>query len=303
MAPLGTYYHLKDIPSDASEEEIAKALDEKAREFKQGVIVPEKDLRRLGGVSYPPYHTWYYEEISTENNLSWYAALRMMYRVTGEDQYLKAMDRIEDYLKSMWDPKEKIFYQGAHLIKGEWVPNTSPFATDVQNWSIDVLGPQKIDQWFGEGSAHAIWHSTKVFSGVYGRKSLKGLGFTKEHDRISIEWTAGAILAARKLSAYYAFTHPDWSKEAQNDAISMRSGMDDYYFNVRPGEAAYSYLVRAPLIPFGWFSHSIPILSLASTAWIVLIDKNIDPCVLVIFLMTLDKYLFVWHSLLKATIP
>jgi hypothetical protein len=280
MAPLGTYFHLLDIPTDFSEEKITQVLDERAKRFKQGLTVPKKDLKRLGGIDYPPYHTWYYEEISTENNLSWYAALRMMYRVTGHIQYWKAMERIEDYFKSVWDPKEKIFYQGAHFINGKWVPNTSSFAVDVQNWSIAVLGPKKIDQWFGEGSAYGIWRSTKVFSGVFGHDGLKGVGFTKEKDRISIEWTAGAILAARKLAAYYAFTHPDWSKETKKDAISMRAGMDDYYFNVRPGEAAYSYSSIRRWIPFGWFSHNKSVLSLASTAWIVLVDKKIDPFVL-----------------------
>ncbi len=277
MAPLGTYYHLLDISSNSSEEQITQALDDRARMFNHGFTVPPQDMERLGGVDYPPYHTWYYKEISTENNLSWYAALRMMYQVTGQTQYLKAMERIEGYLKSVWNPVDKVFYQGAHFNKGIWVPNRDPFAVDVQDWAIAVLGPKKIDEWFGEGSAYAIWRSTKTFSGVQGRDGLRGVGFTKENDRISIEWTAGAILAVRKLAAYYASAHPDWSMEARNDEISMRTGVDDYYYNVRPDEAAYSYSSIRRWIPFGWFSHKVPILSLASTAWFVLIDKDIDP--------------------------
>lgn len=278
MAPLGTFYHLFDISSDSTEEQIAQTLDRRARMFNHGYTMPSKDITKLGGLEYPLYHTWYYEEISTENNLSWYAAFRMMYQSTDESKYLKAMDRIESYIKSVWNPKEKIFYQGAHFTKGAWVPNTSPFATDVQDWSIVVLGPHKIDEWFGEGTAYAIWRTTKAYSGVYNRDgSLKGVGFTKENDRVSIEWTAGAILATRKLAEYYALSHPDWSKEVDHDGVSMRLGVDSYYYNVRTDEAAYAYSSVRRWIPFGWFSHKTPILSLASTAWIVLIDQGVNP--------------------------
>jgi hypothetical protein len=277
MAPLGTYYHLLGISAGSSDAQIAQDLDLNAKRFKQAITEPPQELERLGAIDYPPYHTWYYQEISTENNLSWYAALRMLYQVTGQAQYLDAMGHIEQYLKSVWASRKKIFYQGAHEIQGVWVPNREPFASDVQNWAIVVLGPQKIDEWFGEGSAYAIWHSTKALAGIYGANSLEGVGFTQEKDRLSVEWTAGAILAVRKLAAFYALTHPDWAAEAARDGISMRWGVDRYRFSIRPNEEAYSYSSVRRWIPFGWFSQNVPVLSLASTAWIVLVDKSIDP--------------------------
>jgi len=277
MAPLGTYYHLLGVLSDASDEEIVQNLDRNAKRFKQGISVSPEDPERLGGVDYQPYHTWYYEEISTENNLSWYAALRMLYRLTGRPQYLNGLQHIEQYLRSVWASKKKIFYQGAHEIQGVWVPNRGPFASDVQNWAIVVLGPQKIDEWFGEGSAWDIWRATKALAGIYNAGSLAGVGFSNEKDRLSIEWTAGAILAVRKLAVYYSLTHPDWAAEAGRDASSMRLGVETYHFTVRPNEEAYSYSSVRRWIPFGWFSQHVPVMSLASTAWIVMVDKNIDP--------------------------
>ena len=279
MAPLGTYYQGLNISPYSTNLQITQALDDKTVGLEYEVRVSKEVSQRLGGIDYPSFYTWYYNEISTENNLSWYAAFRMLYQVTGQSQYLQAMGRIENYFKSMWDPKQKVFYHGAHYHTDTkmWISHKKLFAVDVQNWSIIVLGPQKIDEWFGEGSAYAIWRSTKDFSGVYGSSGLKGVGFTKGSDQISIEWTAGAILATDKLARYYESTHPDWSKEVNNDMKSMRLGVDEYYFNVRPNGAAYSYSSVRQWIPFGWFSHRIPVLSLASTAWIVLIDKHINP--------------------------
>ena len=57
----------------------------------------------------------------------------------------------------------------------------------------------------------------------------------------------------------------------------MRAGIEEYRFTVRPGEDAYSYSSIRRWIPFGWFSHAPEILSLASTAWVYLIDKGINP--------------------------
>jgi hypothetical protein len=278
MAPIGTYYHLQDIDSSLSDEDIARQLDNRAKTVETDSEKAEPEKIKVGRLEYPPYHLWYYDEISIENNISWYAALRMLYRLTHQPEYLQAMNRIEACVKSFWDPKRKVFYQGAHFVNDQWKPNKEPFAVDVQNWAIIVFGPQTIDQWFGDGTAYQIWEATKTKSGVFeidGR--LKGLGFTTEKDRISIEWTAGAILAARTLIDYYRRIHPDWAQEIKDDAQGMRSGIEAFRFNVRPGEDAYAYSSLRRWIPFGWFSHDDRVLSLASTAWVYLIDKDVNP--------------------------
>ena len=277
MAPLGTYYHLIDIPAGLSEKEIAERLDKRVRTLKNESHAKEK-RRALFDTEFAEYHIWYFEEISTENNCSWYAAFRMLYQLTGKKEYLENMARIEDYFKSVWDPQKNIFYQGAHWVDGQWKPNETDFAVDVQNWSIVVLGGKTIDQWFGEGAAYRLWKETKGLSGSYNADGdLEGVGFTQENDRVSIEWTAGAILACRKLAVYYALSHPKWAREAHADAKSMRRGIDQYRFPVKEGQAAYSYSSVRRWIPFGWYSHPPAIVSLASTAWVFLLDAGINP--------------------------
>jgi hypothetical protein len=277
MAPLGTYYHLADITPDMDEAAIAQALDERARTFRLNGG-PSSEEVRLGGRDYPDYHVWYYQEISTENNLSWYAAFRMLYRETEDAKYRQAMDRIEAYFKSVWNPDEKVFYQGAHFTDGRWVPNVTPFAVDVQNWSILVLGPQMLDSWFGEGAAYEIWRATKNNSGVVDADGrLQGVGFTRENDRLTVEWTAGAIMAVQRLAAYYEASHPEWSAELRRDGRDMRAGVEQYRFSAGAGREAYSYSSKREWIPFGWFSHEPLVLSLASTAWMVLVDLDTDP--------------------------
>lgn len=96
---------------------------------------------------------WWYNHISTENNISWYAAFRMLYQATGDMQYANAMAKIENYLKFVWNKKGRCFYQGAYWINGHWQVEDKNFALDVQTWSIACLGPQALDQWFGNGSA------------------------------------------------------------------------------------------------------------------------------------------------------
>lgn len=224
---------------------------------------------------------WWYEEISTENNLSWYAAFRMLHQVTGKSIYQWAMDKIEIYLQGVWNPQGKYFYQGMHWVQGHWIPNTEHFATDVQTWAIAALGPEQIDEWFAEGASYRLWQVIKNKTGFYGAKdragSLLGVGFTNEHDRLSVEWTAGAILAARRLGEYYRERHFPWAQEAFRDAQTMREGVEGLRYELSDLEAAYAYSSRRGWIPFGWNSHDPRVLSLAATAWVVLVDAQGNP--------------------------
>ena len=278
MAPLGTYFHLLSIDPASAMEDIARQLDDFA------ILVRENDpaivgrTRYVAGADYPEYHSWYYDEISTENNLSWYAALRMLYGITGKEMYRNAMLKIEEYFKRVWDKNDGYFYQGMHFKDGEWEPNTEFYATDVQNWSICVLGPQTLDDWFGEGAAYRIWQSVKEISGSRNRDgSLAGVGFTREHNRVCIEWTGGAILAVRILSDYYRRDSPTRSLELEREARSMRESIEQFRMKLDNKTAAYSYSSRRDWIPFGWFSHERGVLSLASTTWVLLVDADFNP--------------------------
>jgi len=278
MAPIGTYYHLLNMDADCPEDEIIERLDENAKQFQIDPLAAKGKGREIAGVVYPEYHTWYYDEISTENNLSWYAALRLLSQITDREIYQTALKDIENYFRIVWSPSNNYFHQGMHFTDGVWSPNTRFFATDVQNWAVIVIGPGRIDEWFGEGAAFRLWQATKKISGstsIYGK--LRGVGFTSENDRVSIEWTCGAIFATRALNEYYKNSHPEWAEEAGRDSEDMRRGIEAYRMDVDEDSVAYSYSSRRGWIPFGWFSHDPQVLSLISTCWVILTDANFNP--------------------------
>jgi len=224
---------------------------------------------------------WWYRQISSENNLSWYAALRMLYAVTHKPVYKEAMEGIVGYFKQVFNQEGGYFYQGMHYINGHWEPNDAHYALDVQTWGIDVFGPQRIDSWFGQGTAYRIWVKAKATSGCYDKAGrLLGVGFIRENDRLSVEWTAGAIFAARLVAAHYKHTHPQWGLEALKDVINMRQGIEDLLTNLSRSKAAYSYSSRRGWIPFGWFSHDPQVLSLTSSGWVLFVDYQFNPFLL-----------------------
>ncbi|MBF0477986.1 MAG: hypothetical protein HQL26_00745 [Candidatus Omnitrophica bacterium] len=221
---------------------------------------------------------WWYNQISTENNLSWYGAFRMLFEITGQKEYQVAMDHLENYFTKVWNPNERYFYQGMNFTENLWKTNNDQFALDVQTWGILALGPEKIDRMFGIGSAYHMWINGKNHSGVFDQDHhLVGVGFTDEHDRISVEWTSGAIMAVRELSIYYKDTYPSWANECLEDATSMRQGIELLKTDLSKEQAGYSYSSKRGWIPFGWNSHDPKVLSLASTGWVVLVDSQFNP--------------------------
>ncbi|MCA9403361.1 MAG: hypothetical protein KC897_06235 [Candidatus Omnitrophica bacterium] len=278
MAPIGTYFFSLDEISGGTAREVAAELDEKATASKESY---ERLVREWGEertILQSEHTTWYYDEISTENNLSWFTAFKLLYEVTEDPEYRLAMLRIERYLKSVWNADEHYFFQGAHFTEGFWEPNSEHFATDVQTWAICKLGPARLDEWFGEGAAYRIWQTTKEFSGIYSPEGrLQGVGYTRESRRLSIEWTVGAIYAMNELVRYYGENHPEWSRQASGEARDMRAGIERFYRHASDGKAAYSYSSRRGWIPFGWFSHDKEVLSLVSTCWVVLYDLGFNP--------------------------
>lgn len=274
MAPIGTFCNLVGIDNEGDTSYIEKQLN--AFAHKQNGNGKDGPTGIVNNMS--PLMRWYYYEISSENNISWMAAFRMLYKVTGNPKYREAQNRAEEYLKSVWDREESVFYQGVHFEEGLWVPNKKYFATDVQTWSLVSIGPEIIDEWFGYGSSYAMWKQTKEYSGAYnGFGYLRGVGFTKENDRICVEWTAGAIMAARALAEYYKDRNPVWSEECLKDSETMREGIDAFRYKVAEDKYAYSYSSKRGWIPFGWFSHEPEVLSLVSTAWVVLADADFNP--------------------------
>ncbi len=223
-------------------------------------------------------NNWWYNHISTENNISWYAAFRMLYQVTGDVRYKDAMDGIEKFLRLVWDPQEGFFYQGAQYKGGKWMISNENFALDVQTWSIACIGPKNLDAWFGDGSAWRIWQAGRAHSGVFDRQgNILGVGFTDEHDRISVEWSAGAMVALAGLADYYKSKNTLLFAQALADKFTMRISMDNLLFNISKNRAAYSYSSRRGEIPFGWNSHDPQVMSVASTGWIIFVDAGFNP--------------------------
>ena len=71
-----------------------------------------------------------------------------------------------------------------------------------------TLGPEKIDSWFGSGTAMKIWEKTKQIAGYHfdsASGTVDGIGFTEnnKHQVFSGEWSLGAINMLRVLSEHY----------------------------------------------------------------------------------------------------
>ncbi|VAX36409.1 hypothetical protein MNBD_UNCLBAC01-219 [hydrothermal vent metagenome] len=221
---------------------------------------------------------WWYNQISAENNISWYAAMRMLYQITQEEKYKVSMKGIEKFFKDVWDAEKGYFHQGMNYVKGHWILSTDHFALDVQTWGLIAFGPQMIDEWLGIGASFNLWKRSKELSGAYDQYGkFIGVGYIEEHDRVSVEWTAGAIMAARIVGEYYEDENFEWSQLAVMDADSMRSGIESLRQPLSDTKEAYSYSSRRGWIPFGWNSHDPEVVSLASTGWVLFVDSNFNP--------------------------
>ncbi|MBF0253670.1 MAG: hypothetical protein HQL11_00875, partial [Candidatus Omnitrophica bacterium] len=73
-------------------------------------------------------------------------------------------------------------------------------------------------------------------------------------------------------------THPEWAEELRADAILMRRGIETQVVQYPDGARGYRYANGRYFIPVGWWAE--PVRSLASTAWVVLLDKQFNPCVI-----------------------
>ena len=188
------------------------------------------------------------------------------------------MDSIERYLHFVWSGQEGLFFQGANFVNGQWTVSHDNFALDVQTWSIACLGPQNLDKWFGQGTAWRIWQAGRRHSGVLdGQGNLIGVGYTDEHDRISVEWSAGAMVALTGLADYYKNNDPSWALQALNDKASIRKSMESLHYKISEDLSAYSYSSRRGTIPFGWNSHDPQVMSLASSGWMIFVDAGFNP--------------------------
>lgn len=222
--------------------------------------------------------------ISVENNASVYAALKMLGRAL--DAGAPEKPRIDAMLakldvffeKDAYNPLASEFYVGGFYVEDKFVAQ-SFFSTDCQSWVLVALGPEWIDTRFGPGTAFKIFNNLVHVSRLIDSAGrLQGLGFTSDHAALSVEWTCGAILAARVLAEYYAQKDPQWAEDLLKKAGQMRAGIEPFKTDVPGHGTAYLYASHRYFIPFGWWANAIP--STASSAWVIFVDTGFNPFVL-----------------------
>lgn len=271
-------------------------------------------------------------EISTENNLSALAGLRMLREVLSntlekqsglsDAQQLK-MKRSINLINIMLyggqlpyggqtagllsffkndafnhAPGQPEFFQGGIYANGQFTPNVTPRAVDVNTWGVAVLGPQLIDQWFGAGTAADMLTYTFQWGGYRGKDgTLWGVGYSDNDEAVmSGEWTEGAINALRIVLDYYQSSaqHGVLTKTQDQTLQAAEKSMtehvvllrSDHYpaagfpgtakgYDDNPNQLGFVYASKRYDIPFGWFAN--PVLSTASTAWALMQYYNFNP--------------------------
>jgi len=242
---------------------------------------------------YAPHNTYSYDgtaefQIATENNMSLMAGLKMLLTILktlnihiNEQAHIQAMiTELLIYIKGAYISSRGYFSQGGlYFNKNQtWQWAKEPFfAADCQTWTMAILGPKQIDDWFGYGTALKIWEKTKEISGYNydpSTKQVDGLGFSENSQHVfSGEWTFGAINMVRVLAQYYGGTT---ASSLMQEADRMRNAIErdiTIHENIAgvncPGVL---YANKRYYIPFGWWAN--PVISTASTGWAVAVDKN-----------------------------
>lgn len=77
---------------------------------------------------------------STEHNIDAYAAFRSLYEKTGEEKYAKAAQSALEFIKSMYDEEQKLFWTGT--LDDGVTPNKSNIVLDTQVWTALALGEE-----------------------------------------------------------------------------------------------------------------------------------------------------------------
>jgi hypothetical protein len=173
-----------------------------------------------------------------------------------------------------------------------WVPHRGPRAVDVNTWGIAALGANRIDEWFGFGASFNAWRQVRRWGGYGEGSQLHGVGFSDRDGNgidargnyrqgiLSVEWTAGAIVAVREMRRFYGaveHTAKDYERaqmfirELKADEQAMLAAVE----RMQMPNGAYPYASKRYLIPFGWYANPLP--STCSAAWMVMVKRGFDP--------------------------
>jgi len=246
---------------------------------------------QTGGIYYSPKntlldpHTDAGFNLSVENNSSLLAGLKALlhiFRIRNlynewVPQIISLITGIEKFIKASYDPSLQYFRQGGTVVNGNFQWNNL-FSVDCQTWLMSVVGPRKINGWFGAGTAELVWNTTKKMGGYHYTvwdNSVEGLGFTNngEDQCFSGEWSAGGINMLRIFAAELG--DPKYTKEGENmrNQIEYKLTEDQTIDGINC--RAVKYANKRYYIPFGWWAN--PLDSLASTTWSVFLDSQYNP--------------------------
>jgi len=253
-------------------------------------------IPKIRAVYYAPHNTYSYDgtaefQVSTENNVSLLAGLKMLIKILRQlniypaEQAIIAtlIDSILAYIRSAYRSDLGYFSQGGlyHSQNQEWQWAKEPFfAVDCQTWTISVVGAEVIDGWFGAGATLKIWEKTKEIAGYkynHNTKIADGVGFSSDKVQVfSGEWTFGAINALKVAATHYTgnaqaklLQEAEHMRNAIESELTQQGSINGHDC---PGVL---YANKRYYIPFGWWANSV--LSTASTGWAVLLDKNYNP--------------------------
>jgi len=173
-----------------------------AEDIAQSIIAIQNQDRE-GGIRGGPGLGWY----ATEHNLDAYAFFNMLHKITGNPQYLKARDKVLDWLlRHTYDTLDIPIKRG----KGD-----STIATDTYAWSIAAIGPQKLEELkMNPDKMLEFAEQHCCVEIIYqrpdgGQVKVKGFDFAPQRHLarggvVSPEWSAQMIMAFKIMSDFYA---------------------------------------------------------------------------------------------------
>lgn len=188
-------------------------------------IINLQNQDKNGGIRGGPDVDWF----STEHNLDAYAFFNMLYKVTGEEKYKQASQKVLNWLTlHTYDRGDTPIIRG----KGD-----STIATDTYAWSIAAVGPSKLEELgmnpdkiidFAETHCSVETEYTRP-EGI--KVKVKGFDFIPARNIarggiVSPEWSAQMVLAYKIMAEFY------YKKEMIAKARSYEQKADDYFSQI-----------------------------------------------------------------------
>lgn len=176
------------------------------------------------GMFHPQGSDYFWNFKSTEQNERCLYAFDVLYTVTGDAQYNQASAGIKNWLKSMYNKPEHLFYSAAAFIGSNWIKSE---IHDYLAADVTAFAPLEMmidDSYFGNTQAERDAEVEAMFTAIEGKTGFLDLNnrplffrFTASQvpdpikgDYGSVEWSAQMALAYLRGAQIYATR--DWNK-------------------------------------------------------------------------------------------